>query len=38
MNKTIYGLDVKTQWEKILELHVLKLARKIYDDTIHNVV
>jgi 2-polyprenyl-3-methyl-5-hydroxy-6-metoxy-1,4-benzoquinol methylase len=25
---TIYGLDVATQWEKILELHVLKLAKK----------
>lgn len=25
---TIYGLDVATQWEKILELHVLALAKE----------
>jgi 2-polyprenyl-3-methyl-5-hydroxy-6-metoxy-1,4-benzoquinol methylase len=25
---TLYGLDVATQWEKILELHVLDLAKK----------
>lgn len=28
MDKTIYGLSVETQWEKILELHVLKLAKE----------
>jgi SAM-dependent methyltransferase len=26
--KTLYGLDVATQWEKILELHVLALAKE----------
>ena len=26
--KTIYGLDVKTQWNQILDLHALKLARE----------
>jgi hypothetical protein len=26
--KTIYGLDVATQWEQILELHVLALAKE----------
>ena len=26
--KTIYGLDVATQWEKILEIHVLNLAKE----------
>jgi 2-polyprenyl-3-methyl-5-hydroxy-6-metoxy-1,4-benzoquinol methylase len=25
---TLYGLDVRTQWEKIAELHVLKLAKE----------
>lgn len=30
--KTIYGLDVATQWEKILELHVLALAKEYHPD------
>jgi len=32
MNKTIYGLDVVTQWEQILELHVLALAKEHHPD------
>jgi 2-polyprenyl-3-methyl-5-hydroxy-6-metoxy-1,4-benzoquinol methylase len=32
MNKTIYGLDVATQWEQILELHVLALAKEHHPD------
>lgn len=32
MDKTIYGLSVETQWEKILELHVLKLAKEHHPD------
>ena len=23
----LYGLDIETQWEKILDIHVLKLAK-----------
>ena len=30
--KTIYGLDVATQWEQILELHVLALAKEYHPD------
>ena len=30
--KTIYGLDVATQWEQILELHVLALAKEHHPD------
>ena len=30
--KTIYGLDIATQWEKILELHVLALAKEHHPD------
>ena len=30
--KTIYGLDVKTQWNQILDLHALKLAREHHPD------
>lgn len=26
-NKELYGLNIATQWEKILEIHVLKLAK-----------
>lgn len=29
---TLYGLDVRTQWEKIAELHVLKLAKEHHPD------
>ena len=29
---TIYGLDVATQWEQILELHVLALAKEYHPD------
>ena len=32
MNKTIYGLNVATQWEQILELHVLSLAKEYHPD------
>ena len=32
MNKTIYGLDVATQWEQILEIHVLNLAKEHHPD------
>jgi 2-polyprenyl-3-methyl-5-hydroxy-6-metoxy-1,4-benzoquinol methylase len=32
MNKTLYGLDVATQWEQILELHVLALAKEHHPD------
>ena len=31
-DKTIYGLDISTQWEKILEIHVLKLAKEHHPD------
>ena len=31
-SKKIYGLDVATQWEKILELHVLALAKEHHPD------
>ena len=30
--KTVYGLDVATQWEQILELHVLALAKEYHPD------
>jgi 2-polyprenyl-3-methyl-5-hydroxy-6-metoxy-1,4-benzoquinol methylase len=30
--KTLYGLDVATQWEQILELHVLALAKEHHPD------
>ena len=30
--KTLYGLDVNTQWEQILELHVLALAKEHHPD------
>ena len=30
--KTLYGLDVATQWEQILELHVLALAKEYHSD------
>ena len=30
--KTLYGLDVATQWEQILELHVLALAKEYHPD------
>jgi hypothetical protein len=26
-SKELYGLDIATQWEKILDIHVLKLAK-----------
>ena len=29
---TIYGLDVATQWEQILEFHVLALAKEHHPD------
>ena len=29
---TVYGLDVATQWEQILELHVLELAKEYHSD------
>ena len=29
---TLYGLDVATQWEQILELHVLALAKEYHPD------
>ena len=29
---TLYGLDVATQWEQILELHVLSLAKEYHPD------
>lgn len=29
---TVYGLDVATQWEQILELHVLNLAKEYHPD------
>ena len=29
---TVYGLDVATQWEQILELHVLALAKEYHPD------
>ena len=32
MNKTIYGLDVATQWNQILELHCLALAKEHHPD------
>jgi len=32
LNKKIYGLDVKTQWDKILDLHALKLAIEHHPD------
>jgi 2-polyprenyl-3-methyl-5-hydroxy-6-metoxy-1,4-benzoquinol methylase len=28
----LYGLDIATQWEKILEIHVLKLAKEHHPD------
>jgi SAM-dependent methyltransferase len=31
-DKTIYGLDIQTQWERILEIHVLKLAKEHHPD------
>ena len=31
-NKTLYGLDINTQWEKILEIHALKLAKEHHPD------
>ena len=31
-DKTIYGLSVVTQWEKILEIHALKLAKEHHPD------
>jgi SAM-dependent methyltransferase len=31
-DKTLYGLDINTQWEKILEIHVLKLAKEHHPD------
>ena len=27
-SKELYGLDIATQWEKILDIHVLKLAKE----------
>ena len=30
--KTIYGLDVTTQWKQILELYVLALAKEHHPD------
>lgn len=30
--KTLYGLDIATQWEQILELHVLTLAKEHHPD------
>lgn len=32
MNKTIYGLNVETHWEQILNLHALKLAKEYHPD------
>jgi len=32
MTKELYGLDIVTNWEKILEIHVLKLAKEHYPD------
>jgi SAM-dependent methyltransferase len=31
-DKTIYGLSVVTQWEQILEIHALKLAKEHHPD------
>jgi 2-polyprenyl-3-methyl-5-hydroxy-6-metoxy-1,4-benzoquinol methylase len=31
-SKELYGLDIATQWEKILEIHVLKLAKEHHPD------
>jgi 2-polyprenyl-3-methyl-5-hydroxy-6-metoxy-1,4-benzoquinol methylase len=31
-DKTIYGLSVVTQWQKILEIHALKLAKEHHPD------
>lgn len=31
-DKTLYGLDINTQWEKILEIHALKLAKEHHPD------
>lgn len=32
MSKELYGLDIATQWEKILDIHVLKLAKEHHPD------
>lgn len=32
MSKELYGLDIVTNWEKILEIHVLKLAKEHHPD------
>ena len=32
MTYKIYGLDINTQWEQILELHVLDLAKRYHPD------
>lgn len=31
-SKELYGLDIATQWEKILEIHVLELAKEHHPD------
>lgn len=31
-DKTLYGLSVETQWEQILEIHALKLAKEHHPD------
>lgn len=31
-SKELYGLDIATQWEKILDIHVLKLAKEHHPD------
>lgn len=31
-SKELYGLEIATQWEKILEIHVLKLAKEHHSD------
>ena len=32
MTKELYGFDIQTQWEKIAEIHVLKLAKEYHPD------
>jgi SAM-dependent methyltransferase len=32
MSKELYGLDIATNWEKILDIHVLKLAKEHHPD------
>ena len=31
-DKKIYGFNIETQWDKILEMHVLKLAKQYHPD------